>query len=551
MFDTYARTHPEFEHYLVSCVEKKGDEEEMVGQKRTATEEMSRLTVAEEPQVQKRSFEERMLALGMEVRSDGLYALPLLGLPPLPPAMRTTAAAAAGVQVFGRVRLLLNPNALGELLEQQAHDGVRQVMVYVVDRSGSMEGTRIRQAVEAVKECLRLTTKIEGIMLGEAAERENRVKDEALVFGFNGEPHQVFSTAKSAAALLAEEQTLERSLEACGGTDILAALSAAYTAATRLYANTNARVTVLLLTDGQDAEARTQAKEAMASRMGELSGAQWTRLGEMAATPFLLQGLTIGEGADKSTVHSILTYLNSPEHCACVQNPGDIQKAMMDLLAMSRQLVMVTAKLQLFGCFSSGGGEEVLLLERTVGLSLETPVELLFELPSPRPHTLALRISDSHHGGQVLMERLLPVDADEAAPNMIVMAHAKGWMVRLTSLIGQNRYTGSELIEQNKGVQTRLRLLIAEPTLVMFHEELQEMLTQLEKTERSLCLNEDNEDGLRALSFNAVDRQANDSSTARTLSDASANIRTYSDQSFQVVDVEPEPQSCCRTLHRM
>ena len=562
MFDTYARTHPEFDR-MVSASSVAGDNKMtmvVVGQKRTATEEMSRLTVAEEQVVAAPlSVEERLLALGMEVTSDGLFALPLsLVLPALPPALRSqplvSAVPTAEARFFGRVRLVLNPNALGALLEQQAHDGVKQVMVYVVDHSGSMEGARIRHAVEAVKECLRLTTKIESIMFGDALDgetRENRVKDEALVFGFNHEAHQVFSTAKSAAELLGKGEEMGRSLAACGSTDILAALSAAYTAATRLYANTSARVTVLLMTDGADDEARSQAKAAMASRMGEASGPQCTRLGEMAAAPFLLQGLTIGEGADKSTVHSILTYLNSPEHCACVENPGDIQKAMMDLMAMNQQVVGLF-KLELFGCTWVDGVEQhALLVERTVRLSLETPVELLFEVPAPQPRMLLLRVSTStpgHNGEATKMERYLSVDA----PGVLLMAHVKAWSARLTSLIGQNRYGGGELVRQNEGVQARLRLLIAEPTLAEFHEELQKMLAELQKTGRLLILNEDNEDGLRALSFGAVDRQANDSSAGRMLSDASANIRVYSDQSFVDVEaVEPDARSYGRTLQRM
>ena len=565
MFDTYARTHPEFDR-MVSASSVAGDNKMtmvVVGQKRTATEEMSRLTVAEEQEVEAPlSVEERLLALGLEVTSDGLFALPLsLVLPALPPALRSqplvAAVPTAEARFFGRVRLVLNPNALGALLEQQAHDGVKQVMVYVVDHSGSMEGARIRHAVEAVKECLRLTTKIESIMFGDESvaldgkTSENRVKDEALVFGFNHEAHQVFSTAKSAAELLGKGEEMGRSLAACGSTDILAALSAAYTAATRLYANTSARVTVLLMTDGADDEARSQAKAAMASRMGEASGPQCTRLGERAAAPFLLQGLTIGEGADKSTVHSILTYLNSPEHCACVENPGDIQKAMMDLMAMNQQVVGLF-KLELFGCTWVDGVEQhALLVERTVRLSLETPVELLFEVPAPQPRMLLLRVSASnpgHNGEATKMERYLSVDA----PGVLLMAHAKAWSARLTSLIGQNRYGGGELVRQNEGVQARLRLLIAEPTLAEFHEELQKMLAELQKTGRLLILNEDNEDGLRALSFGAVDRQANDSSAGRMLSDASANIRVYSDQSFVDVEaVEPDARSYGRTLQRM
>ena len=570
MFDTYARTHPEFDR-MVSASSVAGDNKMtmvVVGQKRTATEEMSRLTVAEEEEPQvvaPLSVEERLLALGMEVTSDGLFALPLsLVLPALPPALRSqplvAAVPTAEARFFGRVRLVLDANALGELLYQQTQDGAKQVMVYVVDHSGSMEGARIRHAVEAVKECLRLTTKIESIMFGEVTTvldgktSENRVKDEALVFGFNHEAHQVFSTAKSAAELLGKGEEMGRSLAACGSTDILAALSAAYTAATRLYANTSARVTVLLMTDGADDEARSQAKAAMASRMGEASGPQCTRLGEMAAAPFLLQGLTIGEGADKSTVHSILTYLNSPEHCACVENPGDIQKAMMDLMAMNQQVVGLF-KLELFGCTWVDGVEQhALLVERTVRLSLETPVELLFEVPAPQPRMLLLRVSAStpgHNGEATKMERYLSVDAEEA-PGVLLMAHAKAWSARLTSLIGQNRYGGGELVRQNEGVQARLRLLLAEPTLVEFHEELQKMLAELQKTGRILILNEDNEDGLRALSFGAVDRQANDSSAGRTLSDASANIRVYSDQSFVDVEaVEPDARSYGRTLQRM
>ena len=54
MFDTYARTHPEFDR-MVSASSVAGDNKMtmvVVGQKRTATEEMSRLTVAEEEEPQ-------------------------------------------------------------------------------------------------------------------------------------------------------------------------------------------------------------------------------------------------------------------------------------------------------------------------------------------------------------------------------------------------------------------------------------------------------------------------------------------------------------------